>query len=106
MVRIGLLQVENTGMGQEVKEPSLRPLAYQRQQDLDPVRIHSIPCSSSFNDHPLFVRNGVQLVNQIVDFGVRGGDFALDTVKLRGAGSPQWPFFKCTVRRPGSCRLG
>jgi hypothetical protein len=43
-------------------------------------RRYSAPLQRSFDDLPLFVRNPVKLVNQLVDLGVRGGDFALAPV--------------------------
>lgn len=42
------------------------------------------PSSPAFNDCPLLVRDAVQLVNQLVDFGVGRGDFALQAVQFRG----------------------
>jgi hypothetical protein len=45
---------------------------------------HRPPLQRALDDSALFVIDPVQLVNQIIDVGVGGGDFAVDAVNLRG----------------------
>ena len=42
-------------------------------------------CLDNLDDLPLLVGNSVQLVNQFVNLGVGGSDFAVDAFNLRGS---------------------
>ena len=58
----------------------------EKPQDRATAVAQTDPALHALHDLPLFIRNAVKRVNQFVDFGVGGGDFALEAVEFRRRG--------------------